>query len=273
MSTLLTAQSISQLLKKMRLTTPLVLNVTNWVAMNPSANVLLATGSSPIMAHALDELGELIFLAQALVLNIGTLDERWIASLEHAQRFALQGKLPIVLDPVGAGASTLRTKTAQALLAKGVSVVHGNASEIMALASERQSTKGVDSTEGSYVALEMAQQLSKQYNCCVVVSGKDDLVCYRDNVICCQQGDEMLTHITGMGCSVSALIGAFLAIEPDLVLASASAMLSFGIAAEQAGKSSRGPGSFYSELLDALYRLHEHELIEPNWQVVESCLI
>jgi len=166
------AAAIAADLLAVRERAPLVHNVTNFVVMHQTANALLAIGASPIMAHAEAELDELLQLAGALVLNIGTLDPAWIAAMEHALAAARRRALPTVLDPVGAGASRLRTGTALRLLASGgVTILRANASEILALAGAAGATKGVDSTHTSEAARDAARGLAVRYGCAVVVSG------------------------------------------------------------------------------------------------------
>lgn len=248
-----TSAMIDRTLHTVSQQSPLIHNVTNMVVMQTTANVLLAMGASPIMAHAIQELEELISLSGALVINIGTLDDAWIDSMYVAQRQASSLKKPVVLDPVGAGASQYRTSTALQLLQSGVTVVRGNAGEIMALAHASIQSKGVDSLYGSEQALEAAQQLAQQYDCCVVISGVKDYVCDKDTVHVVEGGDPLLTRVTGMGCSTSAMVAACCTVESSTVLASVSAMTCMAHASERARLQASGPGSFYPALLDAIY--------------------
>jgi len=247
-------------LQAVREQSPLIHNITNLVVMQTNANMLLAIGASPIMAHAEDELAEILALANALVINIGTLDHHWLNSITVAQKIALSRGIPIIFDPVGAGASQFRTKTALKILENGVSVLRGNASEILSLVSESKSIKGVDSTHDSVESVDAAKTLSQRYECCVVVSGKTDVICYRDQIIFLRHGTPQLTQITGMGCSATAMIGAFASINSDLCIASSFAMATLGICAEIASNNSNGPGTFYIQLLDALSGLKEIDI-------------
>ncbi|MDF1796710.1 MAG: hydroxyethylthiazole kinase [Coxiellaceae bacterium] len=246
---------------------PLVLNITNIVVMQTTANMLLAIGASPLMAHAAEELAEIVSIADSLVLNIGTLDQNWLSSMQQAQQIALKQNKPIVLDPVGAGASLMRTQAAKQLLQTGVTIVRGNASEILALTDEQFHTKGVDSQHCSDHAIQAAQQLSKQYDCCVVISGKRDYICQPNTIRYVDGGDKMLTHITGMGCSSTALIGAYAAVIEDPLQASLQATATMKVAAEHAATSAEGPGSFYVALIDAIYSITEDEISKRN----ETC--
>lgn len=234
---------------------PLIHNITNFVVMNSTANALLALGASPIMAHATEELPELLAIANALVINIGTLDKHWIHSIETALTHS-KHTMPIVLDPVGAGASTLRTKTALRLLASGkISVLRGNASEIMALGQHTQTTCGVDSQDSSEAAITAAKVLTKQYRCVTVISGAKDYCISDNDISALSGGDPIMTRVTGMGCTASALLGAFLAVNENFHEAAAHAMTCMKNCGSQAAKMAKGPGSFWVSFLDQLSAL------------------
>lgn len=244
-------QNDIQLIKK---TAPLIHNITNYVVMNTTANALLAIGASPIMAHAPEELPELLSYAGALVLNIGTLDTNWIAHFSLAAQIATKLSLPIVLDPVGAGATQLRTKTVLNLLNDhAITVLRGNASEIMALDQSHVKTKGVDSVNKSDDAIIAAKKLSEKFNCVVVVSGKTDYCVDREKIISVDRGSPMMTKVTGMGCVATAVIGAFVAVNKNFLQASSHAMMCVGMCGEIAAEKSAGPGTFFPNFLDALY--------------------
>lgn len=243
-----------------RAVAPLVHNVTNWVVMDLTANALLALGASPVMAHAVEEVEEMVALAGAVVLNMGTLDESWIASMAATLDAARKHGKPVVFDPVGAGATRLRTQTARRLVeAGGVSVIRGNASEIAALAGTAGRTKGVDSLDES---LEVADAAAGLLPLCdvVVISGEKDVVVARDRRCVLGNGCAMMTRVTGMGCTATVLVGAFLAVQPDPFLASAHAMAVMGIAGELARDISAGPGSLRMHFLDALYDLDKEKI-------------
>ncbi len=196
-------------------------------------------------------------LAGAVVLNMGTLDEPWIASMTTALEAARKHGKPLVFDPVGAGATRLRTETAQHLLdAGGISVIRGNASEIAALAGATGRTKGVDSLDESVKMTGAAKSLA-QFCDAVAISGERDVVVGRDRQCVLSNGCEMMTRVTGMGCTATALTGAFLAVQSDPFLAAAHAMAVMGIAGELARDVSAGPGSLRMHFLDALYNLDE----------------
>ncbi|WP_342220738.1 hydroxyethylthiazole kinase [Rickettsiella endosymbiont of Miltochrista miniata] len=243
-----------------RLTHPLIHNITNLVVMPTTANMLLALGAAPIMAHAEEELEEIIQLAQALVINIGTLDAAWLAAIEQAQRAALRRGIPVIFDPVGVGASTYRTTAALNIIKSGVDVIRGNASEIMALLDTSITTKGVDSTQASHNAVTSAQTLAQQYQCIVVVSGKIDFIVGESMSVALDYGTPLLTKVVGMGCSLTAIIASFLAVNPDRFNACVHAMAWMGLVSEVAEKKSHGPGSFYNQLLDCFYAVQKKDL-------------
>ncbi|TEW53740.1 hydroxyethylthiazole kinase [Psychromonas sp. RZ22] len=246
-------QIITDALKTLRAQKPLVVNITNYVVMNNTANALLAIGASPIMAHSRQEMAEMMSFSGALVINIGTLDEQWIPRMMFAVEQANLNNKVVVLDPVGCGASTLRTETARqvAKLAKHL-IVRANASEIIALAGEQAQSKGVDSLDSSQAAVGAARYLVTTYQCNIVISGEVDYIITENDEIQLHNGHVMMPNITGMGCSLSALTGAFAAIGEDTGLA-ATAIL--GVAGEIAAELSAGPGSLQMNLLDVLYQL------------------
>ncbi|WP_339051381.1 hydroxyethylthiazole kinase [Rickettsiella endosymbiont of Xylota segnis] len=239
---------------------PLIHNITNLVVMPTTANFLLALGAAPIMAHAQEELVEIIQLAQALVINIGTPDETWLTAIKQAQHAALKRNIPIVFDPVGAGASRYRTQASLTIIQRGIDVIRGNASEIMALLDTSITTKGVDSTQISSHALASAQTLAEQHRCIVVVSGQIDFIVSATQTITLNYGTPLLTKVVGMGCSLTAMIASFLAINPERFNACVHAMAWMGLVSEYAEKKSTGPGSFYSQLLDSLYSVQKNDL-------------
>jgi len=248
-------------LKKIRETKPLIHNITNLVVMNYTANVLLACGASPVMAHADNEVEEMVDLAGALVLNIGTLTDAWVSAMIKAGRQASELGKPIILDPVGAGATALRTNAAKAILAQTwVSVVRGNASEILSLAGQESATKGVDAIHSVTEAAKVAGTLARELGTTLAITGPTDLVTDGRRTLTIEGGHPLMTRVTGTGCSATALIGAFHAVDKDSVSAAATALAFFGVAGEVAGIGSVGPGTFMIRLLDALYTLTPEEV-------------
>lgn len=243
-----------------RQTAPLVHNITNFVVMNNTANALLAVGASPIMAHAHSEVEEMIGICQSLVINIGTLDEYFVSSMLKAAQKASELKKPWLLDPVGAGATSYRNTVLSQLLEYRPTVVRGNASEILALAKANSTTtKGVDSTAQSNEAIEAAQFIHKQYGSVVCISGETDIIVGHNQTVYLNNGNALMTKVTGLGCSASAVIGAFIAIVENTTEAVAAAMALFSISGELAAKDSKGPGSLQLNLLDTLHTITEEE--------------
>lgn len=254
------ASAVWDALRELRARRPLVQNITNYVVMNNTANALLAIGASPAMVHAGEEVAEFVSIAHSLVINIGTLSLPWVTGMRLAAGQARALGKPWVLDPVGAGATSLRTTTALQLLGMKPAVVRGNASEILALVEANRATRGVDSTDSSSSALESGKKLARSFGTVVTISGAIDYVTDGERVLQVENGHEMMTRVTGMGCTATALIGAFLAIQPDPLLAAAQAMAVLGVAGEIAAARSAGPGSLQLHLLDVLYTLDEQAL-------------
>ena len=258
---------------RIRVEAPLVHNITNFVVMNTTANALLALGASPVMAHAAEEVEEMAALARALVINIGTLSSEWVQSMRKAMHSASRSGRPIVFDPVGVGATRFRTETCQQLLDEvPPSIVRGNASEILALAGATAGTKGVDSTETSDAAFDAARSLASRYGCVVTVSGAMDIIVSGDCVARVANGHPMMPRVTGLGCTATALTGAFCAVNPSHLDAAAHAMAVMGIAGEIAAAESPGPGTFQTRFLDALHLLQEADIrsrlkLETAWGV------
>jgi hydroxyethylthiazole kinase len=255
------ASTLWEELGRIRLEAPLVHNITNYVVMNTTANALLAIGASPVMAHALEEVAEMTSMAKALVLNIGTLSRPWVESMVQAGQEAQRRKIPIILDPVGCGATSFRTAVAQRLLHETPpTIVRGNASEIRALVYAEQGTKGVDSTQSPETSLEAAQILARNLHCVVSVSGPTDLIVTESTVLRVLNGHPMMPRVTGLGCTASAVTGAFAAVSASPRSAAAHAMALMGIAGEMAGERAPAPGSFQTLFLDALYLMSEEDI-------------
>ncbi len=260
---------LSRALEMVRARKPLVHNITNFVVMNTTANALLALGASPIMAHSPEEVEELVESADSLVVNIGTLDESFTYSMIKAVLRAGELGKPVILDPVGAGATRLRTRIAIHLASLGgVSVVRGNYGEISALAGELGRTRGVDTAayDGGR-ARELAQTVSRNFKAVVAVTGKVDYVSNGAEAYAIHPGspaveervEKLVRRVTGLGCIVSALIGAYLAVENPLKAAIAG-IATFKLAAEKAAEEAPYPGSFHVKLYDWLYRLDGNAL-------------
>jgi len=246
---------------------PLVHSVTNFVVMNFNANMLLAAGASPIMAHAVEEVPDMVAIAQAVAVNIGTLDAQWVPAMALALQTARALGKPAVLDPVGAGASAYRNRTLAYLMAQGrPSIVRGNASEILSLAGVAGASRGVDSAAASSDALHSARALSEQFNCVVCVSGEQDYVLGPAGACAVlANGHPWMTRVTGVGCSASALVAAFAAVQPNAWRACTSAMGFLGVAGQLAARrvaaQGGGVGSYAVALLDAVDQLSEADFL------------
>jgi hydroxyethylthiazole kinase len=242
---------------------PLVHSITNLVVINFNANVLLAAGASPVMAHAHEEVRDMVAIAQALVLNIGTLDSYWVDSMKLALAAAAKRGIPSVLDPVGAGATPYRNQMLEDLLAiASPTVIRGNGSEIMSTAGAAVKTRGVDSSTAANDALGAAQALVGRTGGTVCVSGEiDHILDARRRWARLSNGHAWMTRITGVGCSASALVGAFCAVQPDAWRATTAAMAFLGVvgevAAEKTQARSLGVGSMAVGLLDELQLLDQ----------------
>jgi hydroxyethylthiazole kinase len=249
------AELTAAALERIRSRTPLIHNITNFVVMNDTANVLLAVGASPVMAHAREEVREMVSFAAALVLNIGTLEGPWIESMLLAGREANDRGVPIVLDPVGAGATRFRTETTERLLTElRIAVVRGNAGELASIAGLGGEVRGVDSVSADSPE-DAAVRVAARTGGAAVASGVVDYVAAANRVARINNGHPLMGRITGSGCMSTSLVGAFLAVEEDPLLAAAEAMIAFGIAGEVAAERSAGPGTFRSNLLDAVAAL------------------
>jgi len=256
----LDAQRLWDIASAVREQAPLVHNITNLVVMNNTANALLALGASPAMAHALDEVEDFVAISQSLVINIGTLDAEQIAACKLAAARANTVGIPWILDPVGAGATPYRKTAASALARLKPGVIRGNGSEILALTQQAQTGQGrggVDSLDGSESALDAAQLLAQQIGTVVAVTGAVDYVADGQRVAAIYNGHPLMTRVTGLGCSATAVIGAFLAVERDVFAATVAALAIFGVAGEIAAEMAQGPGSLQVALLDALYGLEQ----------------
>ncbi len=243
-------------LRTIRERKPLVHQITNYVVMNETANATLALGALPVMAHAPQEVEEMASAAGALVLNIGTLSEPWIHGMLLAGAAANRSGVPVVLDPVGAGATRYRTETARRLLDKlEITVVRGNAAEVATLAGQEAEIRGVESV-GAAAGPELAEAAARALGCVAAVTGPVDHVSDGQRGCAIANGHELLGTVTGTGCMATAMTGCFLAVRPEAPLeAAAEALVAFGVAAEDAAADAHGPGSFHAALYDALAAL------------------
>jgi hydroxyethylthiazole kinase len=257
-------------LRTMRERKPLVHQITNYVVMNETANATLALGALPVMAHAREEVEDMARIASALVINIGTLSEHWVESMLLAGKAATARPIPVVLDPVGAGATAYRTETARAILdAVAVTVLRGNPGEVATLVGTAAEVRGVESISTGMEPAELAREAARQLGVTASVTGAVDHVSDGERVLAVSNGHALLAAVTGTGCMSSALTGCFLAAKPDEPLeAAAEALAAFGVAAEDAAAGADGPGSFHVRLYDALYAL-DPETLDTRTRIEE----
>ena len=258
-------------LRELRERKPLVHQITNYVVMNETANATLALGALPVMAHAREEVEEMVGLASALVLNIGTLSEQWIEAMLLAGRAASERGIPVVLDPVGAGATRYRTDTARRILEEvQVTVLRGNQGEIATLVGVDAEVRGVESMATGLEPGALAGVAAKQLRVVASVTGPIDHVSDGERVLNVTNGYPLLAQVTGTGCISSALTGCFLAAKPEEPLeAAAEALAALGVAAEDAAAGAAGPGTFHAGLYDALAAL-DPETLDSRAQISES---
>jgi hydroxyethylthiazole kinase len=250
------ARAAGRALVVLRAARPLVHHLTNSVVTNDTANLTLLAGASPVMAHALEEVEDMVTLASALVLNIGTLDPAQVEAMRRAGRRARERGVPIVLDPVGAGATAYRTRVAHELIAEvRPTVVRGNAGEIGTLAGTGGEVRGVDSVGASADPRTAVEHAARRFAAVAAITGRLDYLSDGHRTLVVDHGHPWLTQLTGTGCMATSMIGAFLAVEPDAVLATAAALACFGLAAESAALVSTGPGTFKAALFDAVAAL------------------
>ncbi|ASN03554.1 hydroxyethylthiazole kinase [Virgibacillus necropolis] len=239
---------------------PLIHNITNTVVANFSANGLLAIGASPAMANAPEEAAEMASHADALVINIGTCTQDQVNAMIFAGKAANKKGIPVILDPVAIGATTFRTSAIKQILSKvDVLVIRGNAGEIAVLAGLDTEMKGAD-TLVDEIDSELAIHVAKKYRAVVIATGKTDTITDGDSLTQCKNGVAMLPNVTGTGCLLTAIVGAFSSICADIYDASVQAVCSYGVAAELAMEHTKGPGTFLPALLDELYDLSEEKV-------------
>jgi hydroxyethylthiazole kinase len=243
-------------LRRLRERKPLVHQITNYVVMNETANATLALGALPVMAHAREEVEEMVGNAGALVINIGTLSQAWVEAMLAAGRRANERGLPVVLDPVGAGATGYRTETAKRILEEvDVAVLRGNAGEVATLVGVDAEVRGVESIVTGEDPAELARVAARRLRVVAAVTGPVDHVSDGERTLAVANGHPMLATITGTGCMASAVTGCFLAVADSPFDAAAEALVAFGVAGEDAAVEAKGPGSFHVNLYDALAAL------------------
>lgn len=249
-------------LTSMRAHAPLVHCITNYVAMNVAANVLLAAGASPAMVHAQEEAAEFASLATALTINIGTLSSPWLAAMKLAADSANASGKPWVLDPVAHHATAFRRRAIGELLELRPTIIRGNASEIITLSGGHSESRGVDSKDAVAAAEDAAVRLATRQQTIVAVTGAVDFVTDGVSSVHIRGGSPLMPQITALGCSLTCMVGAFAGNRPAHPLgATAAALAYFKLAGEVAARQAVGPGSFSWRFLDALASIEQHDLV------------
>ncbi|PWR72197.1 hydroxyethylthiazole kinase [Methanospirillum lacunae] len=253
----------SKIFATARTQTPLIHHITNYVTVNDCANITLCAGGAPVMAHSTDEIEEMVQYAGALVLNIGTLDLAQIESMLLVGKAAGKRDIPIILDPVGAGATTLRTNAARRLMTElQISVLKGNAGEIGVLAGVDAKVRGVDSAGISGDPVSITTEYAGRSGMTIVMSGQTDIVSDGTRTLLVENGHPLMGAISGTGCMAASVTGVFAASGKDRVTSSTAALAAFGIAGERAATLAKGPGSFKVALFDSLAALTPDDLAE-----------
>ncbi len=256
------------LLGQLRRKKPLVHNITNYVTVNDCANIILAIGASPIMADDIGEAADITAISSALVINIGTLNHRTVEAMLASGKKANELGIPVVLDPVGAGASNLRNATVKQILSNvRISVLRGNLSEISFIAGLAANTKGVDVAEEDIAANDMrlvALEVSRKLGCVTAITGETDIITDGNRIASITNGHKMLSRVTGTGCMTTALVGSFCGTGGDSFIAAVGGVASMGIAGEIAFEKAgdTGTGSFRQGIIDAVSQLDEKILYE-----------
>ena len=257
-------QTIGQLLAEVKEKSPLVHHITNYVTVNDCANIVLAVGGSPVMADDEAEVAEMTAIASALVINLGTLNARTVKSMFLAGKKANQLGIPVVLDPVGVGATSFRTTTAEKLMQEiHLAVLRGNMSEIKSLAGIATKTRGVDAIDNGVDGPEIARSLAQRLHCSVAITGVQDIISDGIRTGYIDNGDRLLAKVTGTGCMATSLIGCYCGVTRDYYLAASAGIMTMGLAGEKAVANltpTAGIGSFKVGLFDAVYNLRPVDL-------------
>jgi hydroxyethylthiazole kinase len=248
---------IYEIFEKVRRQAPLVHHITNWVTIGDCANIVKAFGASPVMAHALQETADMANIADAVVINIGTLDLSIFEAMKSAAAAANKKGIPVIIDAVGVGATKFRNDKIKELLQYKIAVIKGNASEIAACAGINVTTKGVDSGNVCADMINIAKNFAVKHECAVAVTGKEDICANGTDVFIVKNGTPMMSHVVGTGCMAGSVIGAFCAVEKDYLFACVSGLVCFEIAAENADTTSEGPGTFKMKLFDKISTLSD----------------
>jgi len=263
---------IITLLNNLKEKTPLVHQITNYVTINDCANITLAIGGSPVMAEDIHEVRAMVSLASSLVLNIGILNTGVIESMIAAGKRANELNIPVILDPVGVGATTYRTESCKKIMSEvKLAVIRGNLSEIKTIYGIDTVTRGVDASE-SFAAgsdeftkeKEMSRKFANKFGTVVAITGVVDVITDGKTLYTVSNGHKMMSRVTGTGCMCTAVIGCYLGAGDNNLIAALSGVVSMGIAGETAferlDKKNEGSGTFRVKMIDAIYNLKETEI-------------
>lgn len=256
-------REIADDLLKIRENKPLVHHITNFVVMNETANATLCIGALPVMAHAKEEVSEMVAFAGALLLNIGTLTPELIDSMILAGKRANELGVPVILDPVGAGATKLRTESTRRIMDEvKLAIIRGNGAEVGIIAGAGGEIKGVESVGKSERMMEVARELASREGVVVSVTGPEDIITDGERVALVKNGDPMMATVTGTGCMSTTMVAAFAAVQKDYFKAASGALVAYGIAGEKAAAvSGERPGTFHTALYDAIYALTPDDIL------------
>lgn len=252
---------LGKLIDEVRSKRTLIHHITNYVTVNDCANVVLAIGANPVMADDPQEVEDMVSICNALVINIGTLNERTVSSMIKAGKKANMLNIPVVLDPVGVGATPFRFQSAKALLEQiSFTIIRGNMAEIKVIAGLEAERAGVDSLEEETDGVNIAKALAKKLGCVIAITGKVDIV--SDGIECYEiaNGDMALTRLTGTGCMSSSLVGSFVGASGKPLLSAIAGIAIMGIAGEIAAKASSGLGTFKMALMDSISVMSQEKL-------------
>lgn len=254
-------EDVFKIFEKVKEQNPLVHHLTNWVTIYDCANIVKVFGASPVMAHASQEVSDMVQIASAVVLNIGTLTDDFIESMIVAGQAANKKGIPIVLDVCGAGATAFRdSKCLKLLSSMHVDIIKGNSSEIARIAGEQVKTKGVDAVNVDKDVSEIARKLAASQKSIIVVTGKKDVISDGVETAFVNNGHEMMSCVVGTGCMAASVIGTFAAVEKDFIKAACAGLCCFEVAAELAAANSAGPASFKEKLFDEVYNLNKEKI-------------
>jgi len=256
------AENAARMLESLRMKRPLIHHITNWVTISDCASITRSLGALPVMAHAEEEVEEMVGISGALVLNIGTLTPTLvIAMIKAGKRANLKG-VPIILDIVGAGATKLRTDSTKKILSEvKIAVIKGNAGEIATLAGAQAEVRGVESISVKGDTASHAKLLANSEKCTVVVTGPEDIVTDGLRLFIIKNGHPRMGEVVGTGCMAASVIGAFAAVEKDITLAAACAMVVYDIAGEMAAKDAGGPGSMKQNMFDTIMSVGRKDIL------------